>query len=85
MCAKASTLERDLILSQFQRQGFVFTCLIIAVKAVTSPHAPNPAGASFHKKCSHFMPGCSPVHRGGGWRFVADANDSLVGIPQTAR
>lgn len=31
------------------------------------------------------MPGCSPVRRGGWQRFVADANDSLMGILQTAR
>lgn len=48
-------------------------------------HARNPAGASFHKKCSHFTHGCSAVRRGGWRRSVVNANHSLMGILQTAR
>lgn len=48
-------------------------------------HARNPAGASFHKKRSHFTHGCSAVRRGGWRRSVVNANHSLMGILQTAR
>lgn len=82
---KPSALEHDLLHSQFQQHSLLFTCLIIALKTAARVHARNPAGACFHKKCSHFMPGCSAVCRGGWRRFVADANDSLMGILQTAR
>lgn len=82
--SKPSTLEHDLLHSQFQQHSLLFTCLIIALTTAARVHARNPAGACFHKKCSHFMPGCSSIRRGGCGRFVADANDSLMGILQTA-
>jgi len=74
-----------MIRSQFRQHSFVFTCLIIAAKTVTHVRARNPTGASFHKQRSRFMHGCSAVCRGGWQRSVANANDSLMGILQTAR